>query len=550
MSSFANPSLRGTATTLATAAAASTTLHGFDYDYLVIGGGSGGVSSAKRAAQLYGKKVCIVEATASAWGGTCVNVGCVPKKILFMASHVRQAVLDAPRFALLNTGVGATTTTTTTEDAPLQMDWKVMKSKRDAYIKRLNQIYRNGLLSAGDVTVEDGGWASFVDRHTINIRFADGSNKTVTALYICIATGGKPMVPAKADGSDGIAEHSITSDGFFELDEQPEKVVVVGAGYIAVELAGVFHGLGVQDTHLVVRKSKALRNFDDEISSFLDTCMVNDGIHMHRNTGGVAKIELQENGKKTVTTISGEVIDNVDVVLMAPGRVANIDGLQLDKANVQTTTSGDAYIVVDDYQQTNIDNIMAVGDVCGKVELTPMAIAAGRRLADRLFGNYTSSDDTMPKTSYENVPTVVFSHPPIGTIGLTEAQAVAKYGADNIKVYRSTFVNLYYSMFDDVMAPNEKPKTLVKLICAGLQQELVVGLHIIGMAADEMLQGFGVAIKMGATKADFDACIAIHPTAAEEVVTLGVWGTSPLVSGARTSPLMGAPAAEAQLSKM
>ena len=220
---------------------------------------------------------------------------------------------------------------------------------------------------------------------------------------------------------------------------------------------------------------------------------------------------------------------------MAPGRLPNTETLNLQAAGV-ALVPGKTFIQVDEYQNTSAPNIYALGDVCGKVELTPMAIAAGRRLADRVFGGIPHS-----KTSYELVPTVVFSHPTIGTIGLTEAAAIKKYGKDNIKVYKSKFPNLYYGPFS--MESDEKPMTLMKLVCAG-KTELVVGLHIIGMSADEMLQGFGVAMKMGATKADFDSTIAIHPTAAEELVTLGAWGTSPPFSGAKVSPLMGAPPPE------
>lgn len=295
------------------------------------------------------------------------------------------------------------------------------------------------------------------------------------------------------------------------------------------------------ETHLVVRKQKALRSFDPEISDFLDATMVQAGMTIHRNTGGLSKIEVDASSNtKTVTTVSGEVIENVDCVIMAPGREPRTEGLGLEKVGVKLDSKG--YIVVDDYQNTAVDSIKALGDVCGKVELTPMAIAAGRRLADRLFGGEAMS---MAKASYENVPTVVFSHPTIGTIGLTEPQAIAKYGEENLKIYKSTFVNLYYSMFN--LEPSEKPKTFMKLICAGVQEQ-VVGLHMVGMAADEILQGFGVAVKMGATKADFDACVAIHPTAGEELVTLGTWGTSPPYSGAAVPPLDGAPAPEPTLA--
>lgn len=506
----------------------------YDFDYLVIGGGSGGVSSAKRAAQLYDKRVAIIEG--AQWGGTCVNVGCVPKKIMFQAAHAYETVLhDMKAYEISITHHGDNDDGNGASVKP-KFNWAALKEKRDAYIVRLNNIYSNGLQSAGVTVIE--GWASFLDSHTIQVTMNDGFTQTVTAEHILIASGGKPMIVP----GEGIVEHTITSDGFFELTEQPGKAVVVGAGYIAVELAGVLNALGTE-THLVIRKAKAMRDFDPDLVDFLDNEMVQQGIHIHRNTAGVAQVQLDEDGiQKTVTCVNGNVIEGADIVLMAPGRTPNIDGLGLDKAGV-ALKEGKPYIQVDEYQNTSVPHIYAVGDVAGLVELTPMAIAAGRRLADRLFGGMEDA-----KVSYELVPTVVFSHPTIGTIGLTEPQAIEKYGKDNLKIYRSTFVNLYYSMFSHLQ-PENKPKTLVKMICAGTN-ELVVGLHIIGMAADEMLQGFAVAMKMGATKADFDSTVAIHPTASEEVVTLGTWGTSEPISGGKVSTLMGAPAPEPQLSKM
>lgn len=360
------------------------------------------------------------------------------------------------------------------EAAPGKLNWSVMKDKRDKYIIRLNNIYKSGLEKANVTILE--GWASMVDTHTVAVNMNDGSSRQVTADHILIATGGKPMIP----GDEGVAEHCITSDGFFALTEQPETAVVVGAGYIAVELAGVFNALGTK-THLVVRKHKALREFDEDISDFLDAEMQRQGITIHRNTSGVAKIEI-ENGKKKVTCVNGEVLDGADVVLMAPGRIPNVDGLNLDKAGVKQCERT-SVILADDFQNTNVPNIYALGDVAGKVELTPMAIAAGRRLADRIFGGLSQA-----KASYENVPTVVFSHPTIGTCGMTEKQAVAKYGKDNLNIYTSTFVNLYYSVFN--MEPSDKPKTFAKIICAGVEEK-VVGLHMIGMGADEIMQGFG-----------------------------------------------------------
>eukprot|EP00934_Nitzschia_sp_Nitz4_P008974 Nitzschia sp. Nitz4//scaffold28_size193895//43497//44972//NITZ4_001636-RA/size193895-processed-gene-0.253-mRNA-1//-1//CDS//3329545895//8964//frame0 len=488
----------------------------YDYDLLVIGGGSGGIATAKRSAS-YGKKVALVER--ARWGGTCVNVGCVPKKIMWVAATMAETMKhDAAQYCF--------------EQPKVNFDMRAMKQKRDAYIVKLNNIYNGGLKNAGVVGLI--GDATFVDAHTIQITKPDDTTENVTADKILIAVGGRPDMPSSTPGM----EHAISSDGFFEMDSLPEKAVVVGAGYIAVELAGVLNGLGV-DTHLVVRKGKALRTFDDDVSDHLDFEMQRQGITVHRNTGGVAKIELDEQGNKTVHLVSGgEPIPGAGVVLMAAGRLPSTETLNLDKAGV-ALIPGKTYIKVDEYQNTSADNIYALGDVCGAVELTPMAIAAGRRLADRLFGGMENA-----KVSYELVPTVVFSHPTIGTCGLTEKEAIDKYGKDNLKIYKSKFPNLYYGPFS--MESADKPKTFMKLICAG-KEELVVGLHIIGMGADEMLQGFGVAMKMGATKADFDSSIAIHPTGAEELVTMGTWGTSPQETGAKESPLMGAPPPQPKL---
>jgi len=409
-------------------------------------------------------------------------------------------------------------------------NFALLKKRRDDYIVRLNQIYGKGFDDAGVTHIT--GAARFVDEHTLEVTDeSSGEKSRVTAGKILIATGGRPVFPP----GPGIAEHAISSDGFFELESLPKKAVVVGAGYIAVELAGVLNALG-SEVHLVLRKNQALREFDEMIRNGLDVEMVRQGIVIHRDTNGVASIALDdhsanENAKtktKTVTMHSGDVITGADVVLMAVGRAPNVEYLDLQNANVATDDKKN-YIVVDAYSNTTnpSQSVFALGDVCGVVELTPMAIAAGRRLADRLFGPVELQNI---KASYENVPTVVFSHPTIGTIGLTEAQAIAQYGADDLQIYRSRFANLFYGIFD--VEYDDKPKTSMKVICVKSKGEQVVGLHVIGMGSDEMLQGFGVAMKMGCTKADLDSCVAIHPTAAEELVTMGQWGTSPQVSGA------------------
>jgi glutathione reductase (NADPH) len=466
-------------------------------------------------------------------GGTCVNVGCVPKKVMFNAATIAHTLTHDAHHYGFNGG----------QECAHTFHWPKVKKARDDYVVRLNSIYEAGLKSAGVEFIH--GRATFLDEHTLEVTTGttsrtdqddndDGSNEgnhnkvkiTVTAKKILIATGGRPYIPS----GEGIFEHSITSDGFFELQDLPKVAVIVGAGYIAVELAGVLNSLG-SEVHLVLRYQKALRRFDEIIVDGLDDEMKKAGIHIHSNTGGVAKIDLDSNQKRNVTTVCGDVIYGADVVIMATSRIPNTKGLNLEKANVKLNERG--YIKVDEQQNTTSSSVYAVGDVCGNVELTPMAIAAGRRLSDRLFG-----DRDEARVSYENVPTVIFSHPPIGTIGLSEHEAASKYGKDNIRVYSSTFANLYYGIFD--IDSSMKPKTRMKLVCAGANEK-VVGVHCIGMGVDEMMQGFGVAMKMGATKADFDSCVAIHPTASEELVTMGNWGMSPQISGALVSPLNGAP---------
>jgi len=491
-------------------------VNNYDYDFLVIGGGSGGIAAAKRAAN-HGAKVAVIEK--SRLGGTCVNVGCVPKKVMWNAATIADILShDAKQYGFL-------TSSPVDNSSIAKIDYPMLKEKRDNYIKRLNKIYANGFEKAGVEHIQ--GFAEFVNEHTLKVTDSNSTERNLTAAKILIATGGRPMkLPIKG------SQHTIDSDGFFEMEQLPESVVVSGAGYIAVELAGVLRSLGCE-THLVVRKETALRTFDPMIIEQLDAEMVRSGIIIHRNSKGIKDVMIDSSGKKIVGLQSGDTINGIDQVIMAVGRVPNVETLNLKSAQVKLISEGSktGYIEVDEYSTTSSPYIFALGDVCGRVELTPMAIAAGRRLSDRLFGG---SQFANAKVSYENVPTVVFSHPTIGTVGLTEPQAASTYGEDQIKVYKSKFANLYYGIFD--VDADDKPKTCMKLICAG-KEEKIVGLHVIGMGSDEMLQGFGVALKMGATKADFDSCVAIHPTAAEEIVTMGTWGMSPQFTGAKESPL-------------
>lgn len=435
-------------------------------------------------------------------GGTCVNVGCVPKKVMWNTSMVQEALHHSADYGFEWAAGSALPT----------FNWAALKAKRDAYVARLNGIYANNL--ANDKVTHLKGFGSFVGSRTLRVNGAD-----YTAPHVVIATGGYPLMGEH--GIKGALEHCISSDGFFELPTQPKKVAVIGAGYIAVELAGVFNGLG-SETHLFVRGATALRHFDHMVVEMLDEQMKKSGIHVHAHTlieevekdkekdsaaPLTVKYTQSPDGKADRTSKS---LAGFDCVLLAIGRGPKTAGLGLESAGVVLSSGEAGHIRVDDYQNTSAPGVYALGDVCGRAELTPVAIAAGRALAERLFNAKPHS-----KLDYSAIPTVVFSHPPIGTIGLTEAEAVHKYGRADVTLYKSKFTNMYYSM----LAPERKQLTGMKLVCVGADEK-VVGAHLIGLGADEMLQGFGVAIKMGATKAQMDSCVAIHPTASEELVTM------------------------------
>ncbi|PNI67965.1 GSR isoform 3 [Pan troglodytes] len=375
------------------------------YDYLVIGGGSGGLASARRAAEL-GARAAVVES--HKLGGTCVNVGCVPKKVMWNTAVHSEFMHDHADYGF--------------PSCEGKFNWRVIKEKRDAYVSRLNAIYQNNLTKSHIEIIR--GHAAFTSdpKPTIEV-----SGKKYTAPHILIATGGMPSTPHESQIPG--ARLGITSDGFFQLEELPSRSVIVGAGYIAVEMAGILSALGSK-TSLMIRHDKG----------------------------------------------------------------------------IQTDDKG--HIIVDEFQNTNVKGIYAVGDVCGKALLTPVAIAAGRKLAHRLFEYKEDS-----KLDYNNIPTVVFSHPPIGTVGLTEDEAIHKYGIENVKTYSTSFTPMYHAV------TKRKTKCVMKMVCAN-KEEKVVGIHMQGLGCDEMLQGFAVAVKMGATKADFDNTVAIHPTSSEELVTL------------------------------
>ena len=452
------------------------------YDYIAIGGGSGGIASINRAAS-YGKKCAIIEA--KYLGGTCVNVGCVPKKVMFYGAQIAEALNRyAPDYGF---------------DVEMKkFDFGKLIESRQAYIDRIHASYNN-VLAKNNVDVLTG-FGKFVDAHTIEVTFADGSSERVTADHILIATGGRPFRPHSVKGQ----EYGIDSDGFFALTELPKRVAIIGAGYIAVEIAGVLNSLG-SETHLVVRRHAPMRNQDPLIVDTLLETLEQDGIILHKHT---TIQEIVKNNDGSLTAKFGhEGSVTVDCVIWAAGREPATDNLGLQNAGVETNERG--YIKVDKYQNTNVKGIYAVGDIIeGGIELTPVAVAAGRRLSERLFNNKPNEH-----LDYNLVPSVVFSHPPIGTLGLTEPQALEQYGEENVKVYKSSFTPMYSAV------TQHRQPCRMKLVCVG-KDEKIVGLHGIGYGVDEMIQGFAVAVKMGATKADFDNTVAIHPTGSEEFVTM------------------------------
>jgi glutathione reductase (NADPH) len=445
------------------------------FDLVVIGGGSGGLAGAQRAAE-YGARVALIES--GRLGGTCVNVGCVPKKIMWNAAEVGAALHDAPDYGFRAEVSGH--------------DWAGLKSRRDAYVHRLNGVYAMNLAKRNIELVH--GHARFIDPHTVAV-----GDRTVTAPNIYIATGGRPLLP-KIDG----AQLGITSDGFFELPERPQRVAVVGSGYIAVELAGIFAGLGSQ-TALILRGDAVLKAFEPMLGEATLLNLREAGVeivthavpaHLSRDDAAALTLEVTDRRR----------LGPFDALLWAIGRTPEVEELALSFAGVTLGEWG--CIVTDEFQATSVPGIYAIGDVTGRVQLTPVAIAAARRLSDRLFGGQEGRH-----LDYETIPTVIFAHPPIGTVGLTEHAARQRYGSENVSVFRSSFVPLYHAM------TQVKPRVEMKLVCQGSEQR-IVGLHVVGEGADEMLQGFAVAVKMGATKKDFDDTVAIHPTSAEEFVTM------------------------------
>lgn len=445
----------------------------YDFDLFVIGGGSGGIASARRAAE-YGAKVGIAEF--DRLGGTCVNRGCVPKKLMVYASTFPNYFEEAQGYGWT---VGAS-----------QFDWSKMITAVNNEVGRLNGIYQR-MLDKSAVTVFRN-YGKFVDEHTIAV----GEEK-ITAAKILIAVGGKPVKP----NIPGV-EHTITSDDIFHLTEQPKSMVIIGGGYIGVEFACILNGLG-SDVTIITRADKILRGFDQDIRTEVQEAMENHGIKVI-NGRHVTAIKKTPSGLQIIDQEDAKPIVIADAIsLAATGRIPNLENLGLERTGVKIK---DGAIAVNNISQTSVDHIYAVGDCTDQVNLTPVAIREGRAFADSHFGNKSW------QVSYDNVATAVFSIPEAATVGLTEEEARLRYG-NGIKIYRAKFRSMYYTL------PDKQEKTLMKLV-VDQNTDRVLGAHMVGDHGAEIIQGIAIAVQMGATKADFDATVAIHPSAAEEFVTM------------------------------
>ena len=490
-------------------AAAQVSDHDYDYDLFVIGAGSGGTRAARIAAG-YGARVAVAEERFL--GGTCVNVGCIPKKLFVYASHFAEDFEDAAGFGWRRPAAAAAAAAADGAPAVPAFDWPTLVANKDREIERLNGVYR-GLIEGAGARLYDAR-ATVTGPHAVAV-----AGRTVTARHVLVATGGAPSLP----DVPGI-EHAIRSDDVFHLDRLPERLIVVGGGYIAVELAGVFAGLGVEVTQLY-RGPLFLRGFDDDVRRALAEEMRKRGIDL-RFDANVAAIERTERGgragggvravlapadgrgggdgaARTAVRAEGAETLEADLILYATGRHPNTAGLGLANAGVATAPNG--AVLVDAWSRTNVEHVWAVGDVTDRVNLTPAAIREGHCFAETVFNDNPISPD------HEDVPTAVFSQPAIGTCGLTEAQAAARYPA--VDVYLSAFRPLKHTL------SGRDQRSVMKLV-VDAASDRVVGCHLLDPDAAEIVQGVGIAMKCGATKAQFDRTMALHPTAAEEIVTM------------------------------
>ena len=449
-------------------------MHRQHYELIVIGGGSGGLAVAETAAQL-GRSVAIIED--NKLGGTCVNNGCVPKKVMWYAASLAHAVDDAPAF-----GIPARRGKT---------DWQHLVGSRENYVRNINRYWDRYVEDSSIVRVQ--GCAHFSGANSVEV-----NGRHYSAPHIVVATGGQPIVPDLPGASLG-----TTSDGFFQLTRRPSKVAIIGGGYIGVELSGMLRAFGSEVT-LIAREDRILEHFDEMIGDVLTREMRHQGTVIE--TSFEVK-ELQQNGAGMIVLgADGNTLDRFDTVIWAVGRRANTANLNLKAAGLRAEPNGN--IAVDAYENTAVPGIYAIGDVTGKTALTPVAIAAGRRLAERLFRGETDT-----RVDYTNIPSVVFSHPAVGTVGLSESEARSRYEEQPVTVYETSFEPMRYALSGHGVT------TSMKIVCVG-DNEKVAGIHLVGDNVDEMLQGFAVAVRMGATKADFDNTIAIHPTSSEELVTM------------------------------
>jgi glutathione reductase (NADPH) len=446
-----------------------------DFDLIVIGGGSGGLAAAFRAAR-HGARVAMLEP--GLLGGTCVNVGCVPKKAMWLAADIAGKLAMAPTLGF--------------DTPPATLDWNVFVAHRQRYIANIHDSYRKRLEAAGIATLPVHG--KLVDAQTV----ACSDGVRLRAPQILIATGGRPQRPSIPG-----AELGLVSDDFFNFCRAPARVAIVGGGYIAVELAGVLQALGSR-VDMFIRRRRLLPSFDEDLTAQLAEDYRQHGLHLHFDYP-LQSVERADGERVRLRDSHGAMGEPFDALIFATGRRPNSDGIGLEQAGVAVDAYG--HVVVDDFQRSSVAGIHAVGDVCSKIALTPVAIAAARRLMDRLYGGQPDA-----KLDYADIATVVFAHPPLGMVGLTEAAARLQHG-DAVRTYRAGFRPMLHALADSPQ------RSLFKLVCVG-EEDRVVGIHLLGEGSDEILQGFAVALKCGIRKRDLDDVVAIHPTSAEEVVLM------------------------------